>query len=76
MSDFRYCSYCDAYRERERCEACGWRTYSLKEPAPSSLPPEWRPQLPGSVATLVAATGRTGKFPGRKPPLRKNPNDR
>ena len=39
----RYCFYCDAYRERHRCEACGWATYSMKPPPPSELPKEWRP---------------------------------
>lgn len=46
MSDLRYCAYCDAFRERLRCEACGWTTYTLKEPPQSDLPQAWRASKP------------------------------
>jgi len=45
MTDLRYCFYCDAYRERLRCEACGWHTHSMREPPLSALPPAWRTPL-------------------------------
>jgi hypothetical protein len=53
----RYCHYCDAYRDRLRCEACGWITNSMAAPPPSALPRAWRTtsDQPASPSEAVAA---------------------